>query len=129
MYIGHSYTQPNPLTAAMEKILNRGLKFAILPLNLGIMQVFEDFKRFEFWYGKNIEESYVQPLFKANKTHLPQNYKVPKGVNVFHNSVKSKIYDYKNRNKAKRIIPAEEKETLGELLKLQKSRKHSYKTI
>ena len=72
------------LTADMEKILNRGLNFAILPLNLDITQVLVDFKRFErsfvwkeFWFGKNIEEPYVQPLFKTTKTNLPKNYKVP----------------------------------------------------
>ena len=114
----------------MEKILNRGLNFAILPLNLDITQVLVDFKRFErsfvwkeFWFGKNIEEPYVQPLFKTTKTNLPKNYKVPNEVNIFLNSVKSEIFDYKNRNKAKCNIPAEEKEALGELIKLQKNRK------
>ena len=68
------------LTAAMEKVLNKGLNFAILPLNLDITQVLVDFKIFErsfvwkeFWYGKNNDKPYVQPLFKTNKTNMPQN--------------------------------------------------------
>ena len=84
----------------MEKVLNNGLNFAILPLKLDITQVLVDFRRFErsfvwkeFWYGKNNDKPYVQPLFKTNKTNLPQNYNVPKGVNVFLNSVKSEIFD------------------------------------
>ena len=60
----------------MEKVLNKGLNFAILPLNLDITMVLVYFKRFEgsfvwkeFWYGKNNDKPYVQPLLKTNKTY------------------------------------------------------------
>ena len=35
------------LTAAIDKVLNRGLNFFILPLKLDITQVLADFRRFE----------------------------------------------------------------------------------
>ena len=35
------------LTEAMEKVLNRGLNFAILPLKLDLTQVLVDYERFE----------------------------------------------------------------------------------
>ena len=53
----------------MEKVLNRGLKFAILPLQLDITQVLTEFKHFErtlmwkkFWSGRDAEESYTEPI-------------------------------------------------------------------
>ena len=43
----------------MEKVLNRGLNFCVLPLKLDLTPVLVDFKRFEhtmiwheFWYGR-----------------------------------------------------------------------------
>ena len=55
----------------MEKLLNRGLKFAILPLKLDMTQVLVDFKRYEksvvwqeFWHGRDTEEAHGQLLFK-----------------------------------------------------------------
>ena len=49
----------------MHKVLNRGLKFAILPLKLDITQVLAEFRRHErtmvwqeFWFGKDQEEPY-----------------------------------------------------------------------
>ena len=60
------------LTEDMIRVLNRGLKFAILPLKLDISQVLTDFRRFErtmiwkeFWFGKD-SEPYVPPIFKQN---------------------------------------------------------------
>ena len=35
------------LNQPMDKVLNRGLKFAIMPLKLDITQVLTDFRRFE----------------------------------------------------------------------------------
>ena len=59
----------------MQKVLNRGLNFAILPLKLDLTQVLVDFKRFErtmiwqeFWFGKTQEsEEYKPPIFKEKK--------------------------------------------------------------
>ena len=65
-------------TEAMEKVLNRGLKFATLPLQLDVTQVLTDFTRFErnmvwkeFWFGKESEDTYTPPIFKKKKTQLP----------------------------------------------------------
>ena len=62
------------LTESMEKVLNRGLKFAILPLQLDITQVLTEFKYFErtlmwkkFWFGRDAEESHTEPIFKQKK--------------------------------------------------------------
>ena len=70
------------LTEAMDKVLNRGLKFAILPLKLEITQVLTDFRIFEramvwkeFWYGKESDEPYVPPIFKKKKSNFPRNHK------------------------------------------------------
>ena len=62
----------------------------------------------------------MQPLFKTTKTNFPSNHKVSNDVNVFLSSVKSKIFNYKNRDKAICHIPSGEKESLGELIQLQK---------
>ena len=74
------------LTESMDRVLNRGLKFAIMPLKLDITQVLTDFRRFEramvwkeFWYGKDSEEPYVPPIFKQKKTNFPRKHKSPKG--------------------------------------------------
>ena len=55
----------------MEKVLNRGLNFCILPLNLDITQVLVDFHRFErsmiwyeFWYGRE-KQNKPTPIFKT----------------------------------------------------------------
>ena len=67
------------LTESMEKVLNRGLKFAILPLKLDITQVLTDFQRFErtilwkeFWFGKDSDEPKVPLIFKRKKTQFPK---------------------------------------------------------
>ena len=48
----------------MERVLNKGLKFAILPPKLDVTQVLTDFERFkrsmvwnEFWFGRETEEA------------------------------------------------------------------------
>ena len=53
------------LSKLMLKLLNRGLNFAILPLNLDITQVIVNFKRFErsfiwkeFWFEREAEEPF-----------------------------------------------------------------------
>ena len=79
------------LTEAMQKVLNRGLNFAILPLKLDLTQVLVDFKRFErtmiwqeFWFGKTHESDAYKPLiFKEKKNNLPINHKVPNGLKTF----------------------------------------------
>jgi hypothetical protein len=75
------------LTPAMEKVLNRGLKFAILPLKLDITQILTDFRRFErtmvwreFWFGKESEKPYVPPMFKKRKHNFPRNHKTSRGL-------------------------------------------------
>ena len=63
----------------MESVLNRGLNFCILPLNLDITQILVDFNRFErtmrwqeFWHGKLKEGEVNPPIFKLRKTNLPK---------------------------------------------------------
>ena len=80
----------------MEKVLNRGLNFALLPDRLDITQTLVDWKRFErtmiwkeWWFGRDLEEDYKQPLFKVKKVNLPKNYKVPNGVKTYLSAVKS----------------------------------------
>ena len=73
----------------MEKVLNRGLNFAIMPLKLNLTQVLVYYKRFErsviwheFWFGKDKVE-FEPPIFKKNKTNLPSKHPTPQGVKVF----------------------------------------------
>lgn len=70
------------LTAAMEKVLNRGLKFSITPLHLDITQILVDFRQFErtmiwreFWHEHEASGGRKQSIFKSKKTNLPENIK------------------------------------------------------
>ena len=113
----------------MEKLINRGLNFTILPYKLDITEVLVDFKNFarstiwhEFWFGR--EDSSAEqktPIFKnTDKTNPPKNYKVPNGLQTFLSSVKSEILDYKNRNNVNCNISPEELVALKELIRLQR---------
>ena len=121
------------LTEPMERLLNRGLNFSILPKKLDLTQVLTDYKRFErsaiwheFWYGRvkdEDEEERKEPIFPTHKTNMPKNYTVPEGLKVFLNSVKSEITDPKNRNKEECNLPVDEINALKQLIQLQKDRK------
>ena len=63
----------------MESVLNKGLKFAILPLRLDITQILTDFRRHErsivwkkFWHGKENYMKYKPPMFKQKIHNFPQ---------------------------------------------------------
>ena len=63
--------------AAIEKVLNKGLKFAILPIKLDLTQVLVDFKRFErtmigqqLWFGRSKSQEYTSPIFKEKIYNL-----------------------------------------------------------
>ena len=118
------------LTKPMECVLNKGLKFAILPLRLDITQVLTDFRRHErsmvwkeFFYGKENDIPYKPPMFKQKKHNFPQKHRAPKGLYDYLAAVQSDILDPKNRNKVTSNISNEEKEALKELIKLQRERK------
>ena len=122
------------MTAAMEKVLNRGLNFSILPLKLDITQVLVDFKRFErtmiwkeFWMNRTQEQTYKPPIFKSRKTNFPKNHKSPNGLKTYLGAVKSEIMDPHNRVKVKCNLSEDEIEALMELVKLQKERKLTIK--
>ena len=114
----------------MECVLNKGLKFAILPLRLDITQVLTDFRRHErsmvwkeFFHGKENDIPYKPPMFKQKKHNFPQKHRAPKGLYDYLAAVQSDIMDPKNRNKVTSNISNEEKEALKELIKLQRERK------
>ena len=117
------------LTEAMTKVLNRGLKFALLPLKLDISQVLTDFRRFErtmiwkeFWFGKD-SEPYIPQIFKQKKQNFPKNHNAPRGLLNYLAAVKSDIMDPMNRNKVPSNISDDEKDALKNLIQLQKERK------
>ena len=96
------------LTESMNKLLNRSLNFAVLPLKLDITEVLVDYNRFsraaiwtEYWYGREATEKYTSPIFKMRKTNLPKNYATPKGLKTFLSSIRSEILDHRNRNSEK----------------------------
>ena len=110
----------------MEKVLNRGLNFAISPLKLNITQVLVDYAKFErrmlwheFW-ANTPKQDYKPPIFKKEKTNLPRNYPTPAGLKSFLNGVKSEIEDPEKRNRIRPNLPQDEIEGLRELIKLQK---------
>ena len=118
------------LSEGMLKVLNRGLKFAVLPVKLDITQILTDFRRFErtvvwkeFWFGNENTESYDPPMFRKKKHNFPRNHKPPKGVQDFLAAVKSDLMDPNNRNKINSNITDEEKEALKMLIKLQKEKR------
>ena len=58
----------------MKKILNRGLKFSVLPLKMDLTQLLTEFRRHErtmvwkeFWYNSENDEAYEAPIFKEKK--------------------------------------------------------------
>ena len=78
----------------MEKVLNRGLNFAVLSGKLDITQVFVDLNRFdrtmiwrEYWHCHENEDDYNKPMFKTHNSNLPTKYKVPNGLKTYLNSV------------------------------------------
>ena len=106
------------LTQAMDK-----------PDKLDITQVLVDWKRFErtmvwkeWWYGRDSDSNYKEPIFKIKKNNLPKNYSTPHGLKTFTNGVKSEIVDTKNRIKVSCNLTSEEQEALKELVKLQKNK-------
>ena len=114
----------------MEKVLNRGLKFAIQPLNLDITQVLVDYKRFErsvrwqeFWHERECDETREVPIFKTKKTNFPKNHQPPQGLKMFLGAVKSEIMDPHNRNRVKCNLTDEELKALKEIVQLQKDLK------
>ena len=118
------------LTREMEKVLNRGLKFCIQPLKLDLTQILVDYQRFErtmiwheYWFGREKEENYKTPIFKAKKNNLPKNHNTPKELKTFLGAVKSEIMDPLNRNKVKCNLPPDEFQALKELVTLIKDRK------
>ena len=115
----------------MDRLLNRGLNFCILPFKLDITQTLVEYKRFErsaiwweFHYGKENDQNYEDPIFKKMKTNLPKNYSVPDGLKVFLSSVKSGVLDPRNRNSVPRNILQVELLALKELQELQRKRKN-----
>ena len=116
------------LSPGMEKLLNRGLNFSIMPLKLNMTQVLVDFNKFErsmlwteFWANVPKEE-YKPPIFKKVKTNLPTKHPTPAGLKVFLNAVQSEIEDPQNRNKCRPNLPPDELEGLNQLIQLQKDR-------
>ena len=75
----------------MEKLLNRGLKFTILPLKLDITQTLVDFRRFErsliwheFWFDNESQSEQEIPIFKSQKKQHAKKLHKPPGIkNVF----------------------------------------------
>ena len=64
----------------MDRLLNRGLNFSILPDKIDITQLLVDYKRYEraviwteYWHGRENIELKEQPIFKTNKSNLPKN--------------------------------------------------------
>ena len=117
----------------MNKVLNRGLNFCILPMNLEITQVLVDWKQFErakiwkeYWFKRDHKEGETK-IFKTKKNNLPKNYKSPDDLKTYLEAAKWEITDSKNRNKAVCNLPPEEMKTLKELIQLQKDRQITIK--
>ena len=95
------------LTEPMNSLLNRGLNFSILPLKLDITQILVDYMNYErrviwqkFWFGQETDQEYMyeKPIVKTNKSNMPQNYKIPQGMQMYLHANKSELLDPQNRN-------------------------------
>ena len=78
------------LTPEMEKVLNRGLNFCVLPLKLDLTQVLVDFKQFErtiswqeFWHNRDQSEQPKRRIFKNKKHNFPRKHTAPTGMKTF----------------------------------------------
>ena len=114
----------------MQRLLNRGLNFSILPPKLDITQTHVEYKSFEraviwheFHYGKEDNGDTEKHIFKEVKTNMPKNYSVTERLKVFLNAIKSEIQDPRNRNKVECNLPEDEMQALKELISLQRERK------
>jgi trehalose-6-phosphate synthase len=65
----------------MQRLLNRGLNFSILPPKLDITQTLAEYKAYEraviwheFHYGKEENKDVKEHIFKETKTNMPKNY-------------------------------------------------------
>ena len=113
----------------MDRLLNRGLNFSILPNKMDLTQVLTDYKKLErkviwteFFYGKDEDNEFEPPIFKEEKTNMPKNNTVPEDLKTFLNAVKSELTDSRNRNKEICNLPVDEINALKDLIKLQKDR-------
>ena len=118
------------LSEPMERLLNRGFNFSILPNKMDLTQVLTDYKKFErriiwheYHFGKDDQSEDEKPAFRTQKTNLPKNNVIPEGLKVFLNSVKSELLDPRNRNKEECNIPVDEIIALKELIQLKKDQK------
>ena len=117
------------ISEAIEKLINNGLNFSVLPNKLDITQVLVDYKRYErstiwteFWYGREQLDQNI-PIFKQIKSNLPKNYSVPEDLKIFLNSVKSEFMDHRNRNSVLCNLLPDELQALKQLQELQRDRK------
>ena len=83
----------------------------------------------EFWFGREKDENYKPPIFKAKKNNLLKNHNIPKELETFLGAVKSEIMDLLNRNKVKWNVPPVEFKELKELVTLIKDRNIVIKAI
>ena len=118
------------ITESMDKLLNRGLNFSVLPYKLDLTQTLVEEKKFEraviwteFWHGREDELERETPIFKQERYNLPKNYSVPEGIKTFLAGVKSEILDPRNRNQEHSNLPPNELEALKEIIRLQRERK------
>ena len=127
-----NYSKVN-ITQPMQNILNKGLKFAILPDKIDITQMLVDLKYFErimYWqeyFHGTEQENREEQIFKERKTNLPKNHRAPEALRNYLGAVKSELMDPLNRNKVNSNIPPEERKALKELIQLQKTRQITVK--
>ena len=123
------------ITESMDKLLNCGLNFFVLPYKLDLTQTLVDEKKFEraviwtdFWHGRDKEIDREIPIFKQEKYNLPKKYSVPEGLKTFLAAIKSEILDPRNRNQESSNLPPNEVDALKELIRLQRERKIGIKS-
>ena len=74
----------------MQRLINRGLNFSILPSKLDITQTLAEFRKYEqaiiwheFHHGKGDTNEFKEHIFKEEKTNMPTKYSVPDGLKHF----------------------------------------------
>lgn len=75
------------VTEAMERVLNRGLKFAILPLKLDLSQVLTDLNAIwcgkSFGLGKKVKMHILHPYSKRKSTTFLETIKLQRAFQIF----------------------------------------------
>ena len=118
---------------ATINLLNKGLNFCIKPFKVDLAEILADhstFSRRMMWaevYHNQEKVEFKPPIFKTEKTNMPNQNMVPKPLQTMLNTVESNIQDKNNWNRKHlnpkiKNLPNEEYLALLKLIEMQNDR-------